>query len=211
MSVKVINHIYYGAEDVPKTRSPTHATRRLADEDSFAGDAGPSTVASLHASATREAYWPPTPASMPASPESPRKRRERQRASMRKEILGETVRSSIKREHEPSKDAQLEEMVRSIGSSDARPEEPEDADSNREQPARTLTWFVTEVLRRSRTSINVLQVALAYLAGAKRKSSLFVAFKVLIAFDLAEIHKELRLAADRQAELSMQIAGSSIG
>ncbi|KAG8755745.1 hypothetical protein FRC12_010787 [Ceratobasidium sp. 428] len=44
----------------------------------------------------------------------------------------------------------------------------EETDPSREPPARTLTWFVTEVLRRSRTSISVLQVALAYLAGAKR-------------------------------------------
>ncbi|EUC54818.1 hypothetical protein RSOL_074520, partial [Rhizoctonia solani AG-3 Rhs1AP] len=96
---------------------------------------------------------------MPSSPESPRTRRGRQRASMRKEVLGETI-------------------------------EREQEDTSRDQPTRTLIWFVTEVLRRSRTSINVLQVALAYLAGAK-----------------PEIHKELRAAADCQAELAMKIAG----
>ncbi|KAG9086822.1 hypothetical protein FRC06_002863 [Ceratobasidium sp. 370] len=59
-----------------------------------------------------------------------------------------------------------------------------------EPPMWTLTWFVTKVLRQSRTSINVLQVALAYLAGAK-----------------PEIHNQLRIAANRQAELAIQIAG----
>ncbi|KAG8702985.1 hypothetical protein FRC08_003130 [Ceratobasidium sp. 394] len=40
-------------------------------------------------------------------------------------------------------------------------------DPSRELSVRTLTWFVTEVLRRSRTSINMLQVVLAYLAEVK--------------------------------------------
>ncbi|CAE6478911.1 unnamed protein product [Rhizoctonia solani] len=157
MSVKVINHIYYGSEEVPKTRSPTTATRRLSEDD----DSMPVPSVTSRAGTSRDnAYWPPTPASMPSSPESPRTRRGRQRASLRKEILGETI------------------------------EREEPQDPNRDQPTRTLTWFVTEVLRRSRTSINVLQVALAYLAGAK-----------------PEIHKELRAAADCQAELAMKIAG----
>ncbi|EUC59004.1 hypothetical protein RSOL_291450, partial [Rhizoctonia solani AG-3 Rhs1AP] len=96
---------------------------------------------------------------MPSSPESPHTRRGRQHASMRKEVLSETIQRGQE-------------------------------DTSRNQPTRTLTWFVTEVLRRSRTSINVLQVALAYLAAAKPK-----------------IHKELRAAADCQAELAMKIAG----
>ncbi|CAE6349638.1 unnamed protein product [Rhizoctonia solani] len=162
MSVKVINHIYYGSDEVPKTRSPTTLARRL-DEDE---DAMPGPVVSTRAGPSREAaYWPPTPASMPASPESPRTRRGRQRASLRKEVLGiETPTPATARD--------------------------EQEDSSRDQPSRTLTWFVTEVLRRSRTSINVLQVALAYLAGAK-----------------PEIHKELRAAAECQADLAMKIAG----
>ncbi|KAG8725928.1 hypothetical protein FRC10_007767 [Ceratobasidium sp. 414] len=41
-------------------------------------------------------------------------------------------------------------------------------DPSRKPPAQTLTRFVTDVLHRSRTSINVLQVALAYVARAKR-------------------------------------------
>ncbi|CAE7101634.1 unnamed protein product [Rhizoctonia solani] len=157
MSVKVINHIYYGSEDVPKTRSPTTAMRRLSEEE----DSMPAPTVTTRAGSSRDtAYWPPTPASMPASPESPRTRRGRQRASLRKEVLGETV------------------------------EREQEQDPSRDQPTRTLTWFVTEVLRRSRTSINVLQVALAYLAGAK-----------------PEIHKELRAAADCQAGLALKIAG----
>ncbi|KAG8715553.1 hypothetical protein FRC08_010467 [Ceratobasidium sp. 394] len=32
MSVKVINHIYYATDDVPKAKSPTQTTRRLPDE-----------------------------------------------------------------------------------------------------------------------------------------------------------------------------------
>ncbi|KAJ1305751.1 hypothetical protein OPQ81_010482 [Rhizoctonia solani] len=158
MSVKVINHIYYGADDVPKTRSPKTSTRRLSEDD----DSMPGPAVTTRAGSSRDtAYWPPTPASMPSSPESPRTRRGRQRASLRKEILG------------------VEKLERE-----------EEQDPGREQPTRTLTWFVTEVLRRSRTSINVLQVALAYLAGAK-----------------PEIHKELRAAAECQAELAMKIAG----
>ncbi|KAG9113864.1 hypothetical protein FRC07_007718 [Ceratobasidium sp. 392] len=102
---------------------------------------------------------------MPNSPESPKAQRERQCASMRKDILGEQAAK------------QLEQQV-------------EEADPSREPPARTLTWFVTEVLCRSCMSINVLQIVLAYLAGAK-----------------SEIHNQLRIAADRQAELAIQIAG----
>jgi hypothetical protein len=87
MSVKVINHIYYGADDIPKTRSPTQLSRRLPDERSSADDVVPGPSASRAAKAT--AYWPPTPSSMPSSPESPKTRRERQRASMRKDVLGD--------------------------------------------------------------------------------------------------------------------------
>ncbi|KAG8679995.1 hypothetical protein FRC09_018570, partial [Ceratobasidium sp. 395] len=143
MSVKVINHIYYGADDVPKARSPTQTTRQLPNERASTDEAGsgPST-SSRTTQNTGAAYWPPTPSSMPSSPESPKTRRERQRASMRKDVLGE---QAAKQVEQPT----------------------EEADPSREPPARTLTWFVTEVLRRSRTSINVLQVALAYLAGAK--------------------------------------------
>ncbi|KAG8709076.1 hypothetical protein FRC09_000887 [Ceratobasidium sp. 395] len=101
---------------------------------------------------------------MPSSPESPKTRRERQRASMRKDVLGE---QAAKQVEQPT----------------------EEANPSREPPARTLTWFVTEVLRRSRTSINVLQVASAHLAGAK-----------------PEIHNRLGIAAYRQAELTIQIA-----
>lgn len=162
MSVKVINHIYYGADDLPKARSPAQVTRRLPDEGTSRADAGPSSRS--RSGSVREAYWPPTPSSMPSSPESPKTRRDRQRASMRKDVFGERAVPAPKNE--------LEEMVRAIGSPGLATEEPEEeeTDPTREPPARTLTWFVTEVLRRSRTSINVLQVALAYLAGAKRKS-----------------------------------------
>ncbi|KAG8704489.1 alpha-tubulin [Ceratobasidium sp. 394] len=160
MSVKVINHIYYGADDVPKARSPTQTTRRLPDEPSN-GDITPSgSSASCTTQSAGSMYRPPTPASMPSSPESPKTRRERQRASMRKDILPEQAAKTIKVEEDPSG----------------------------EPPARTLTWFVTEVLRRSHTSINVLQVALAYLAGAK-----------------PEIHNQLHIATDHQAELTIQI------
>ncbi|KAF8745681.1 hypothetical protein RHS02_01285, partial [Rhizoctonia solani] len=170
MSVKVINHIYYGVDDVPKTRSPTTLKRRL-DEDE---DTVPGPAVSTRAGSSRDtAYWPPTPASMPASPESPRTRRGRQRASLRKEVLGiETA------------------AVPAPASVTVEREERDQQDPTRDQPTRTLTWFVTEVLRRSRTSINVLQVALAYLAGAK-----------------PEIHRELRAAAECQADLAMKIAG----
>ncbi|KAG9079020.1 hypothetical protein FS749_008906 [Ceratobasidium sp. UAMH 11750] len=61
-------------------------------------------------------------------------------------------------------------------------------DPSRKPPVRTLTWLVTKVLRRWRTSIKVLQVALAYLVRAK-----------------PEIHKQLCIAADRQAKLAIQI------
>ena len=173
MSVKVINHIYYGADDLPQTRSPTQVAQTLLDDD----EAPAASTSTAPRPSTGGDYWPPTPASMPSSPEDSRTRRERQRASMRKDVLGESTRAPKRKETE------LEAMVRTI-------EEAEESDPTRDQPTRTLTWFVTEVLRRSRTSINVLQVALAYLAGAK-----------------PEIHKELRAAADRQAELAMQIAG----
>ncbi|CAE6457067.1 unnamed protein product, partial [Rhizoctonia solani] len=96
--------------------------------------------------------------------ESPCTRRGRRCASLRKEALDKTV------------------------------EGEQEQDSSCNQPTRMLIWFVTEVLRCSHTSINVLQVALAYLASAKPK-----------------IHKELRAAADCQADLAMKIAGSSIG
>lgn len=87
---------------------------------------------------------------------------------MRKDVFGERAIPAPKNE--------LEEMVRAIGSPGLASEEQgqEESDPSREPPARTLTWFVTEVLRRSRTSINVLQVALAYLAGAKRECASFV-------------------------------------
>ncbi|KAG9088081.1 hypothetical protein FS749_002444, partial [Ceratobasidium sp. UAMH 11750] len=62
-------------------------------------------------------------------------------------------------------------------------------DPSREPPARTLTWFATRVLRRTRASINVLQLALAYLVGAK-----------------PGMDNQVRIAADRQAELAIQIA-----
>ncbi|KAG8680624.1 alpha-tubulin [Ceratobasidium sp. 394] len=164
MSVKVINHIYYGADDIPKARSPTQTTRRLPDELSNNDVAPSGTSASRATQSAGSMYCPPTPASMPSSPESPKTRRERQRASMRKDVLGEQAAKTVEVEEDPS----------------------------REPPARTLTWFVTEVLCCSRTSINVLQVALAYLAGAK-----------------PEIHNQLRIAANRQAELAIQITGST--
>jgi len=191
MSVKVINHIYYGADDLPKTRSPTQPARRLPEERAPADDAapGPSAVRA----AKGAAYWPPTPSSMPSSPESPKTRRERQRASMRKDVLGEPAAPKREQGSRREEAVGLEEMVRSISASAVEVQEEQDqeeVDPSRDQPARTLTWFVTEVLRRSRTSINVLQVALAYLAGAK-----------------PEIHNQLRIAADRQAELAIQIAG----
>ncbi|KAG9125202.1 hypothetical protein FRC07_008583 [Ceratobasidium sp. 392] len=157
MSVKVIKHIYYSADDVPKAQSPTQTTRQLPDKQSSTDDAGsgPSATPRLNQN-TGSGYCPPMPSSMPNSPESPKAQQERQCASMRKDILGEQAAKQLKQ--------QLEE-----------------ADPSWEPHARTLTWFVTEVLRRSCMSINVLQIALAYLAGAK--------------------------SADRQAELAIQIAG----
>ncbi|KAG9079059.1 alpha-tubulin [Ceratobasidium sp. UAMH 11750] len=164
MSVKVINHIYYGTDDVPKARSLTQTTRRLPDEPSNDDVAPSGTSASRATQSASSMYCPPTPASMPSSPESPKTRRELQRALMRKDVLGEQAAKTVEVEEDPS----------------------------REPPARTLTWFVTEVLCCSHTSINVLQVALVYLAGAK-----------------PEIHNQLRIAADRQAELTIQITGST--
>ncbi|KAG9090446.1 hypothetical protein FRC06_001082, partial [Ceratobasidium sp. 370] len=122
MSVKVINHIYYGADDIPKARSPTQTTRRLPDERASSDDVavGPSTSRSTQTAGAM--YCPPTPASMPSSPESPKTRRERQRASMRKDVLGEQATN---------------------GERAAKVAEVED-DPSREPPARTLTWFVTE-------------------------------------------------------------------
>ncbi|QRV83637.1 hypothetical protein RhiJN_11653 [Ceratobasidium sp. AG-Ba] len=163
MSVKVINYIYYGSDDIPKARSPTTTTRRLPDESNEDDNTYP--AANTRREQPSHSYWPPTPASMPNSPESPKTRRERQRASMRKDVLGETV--PVKQQ------APVEEQ-----------------DPSRKPPSRTLTWFVTEVLRRSRTSINVLQVVLVYLAGAK-----------------PEIHNQLRITANRQHALAIQIAG----
>ncbi|QRW25020.1 hypothetical protein RhiXN_06969 [Rhizoctonia solani] len=149
MSVKVINHIYYGVDDVPKTRSPTTLKRRL-DEDE---DTVPGPAVSTRAGSSRDtAYWPPTPASMPASPESPRTRRGRQRASLRKEVLGiETA------------------AVPAPAPVTVEREERDQQDPTRDHP----------------------HVALAYLAGAK-----------------PEIHRELRAAAECQADLAMKIAGS---
>ncbi|KAF8594494.1 hypothetical protein BDV93DRAFT_565353 [Ceratobasidium sp. AG-I] len=178
MSVKVINHIYSGADDIPKAWSPAQVTRRLPDKGSSRADASPSP--SSRAGSAREAYWPPTLSLMPSSPESSKTRRDRQHVSMRKDVFGE-------------RKSELEEMVRAIGSPGLANDDSvdeEETDPGREPPARTLTWFVTEVLGRSRTSINILQVVFAYLAGAK-----------------PEIHAQLRAAADRQAELALQIAG----
>jgi hypothetical protein len=211
MSVKVINHIYYGADDMPKTRSPTQITRRLPDERSSTDDAVPGPSASRAAKAA--AYWPPTPSSMPSSPESPKTRRERQRASMRQDVLGEH--SVPKRKPLGSMLEEvigLEEMVRSIRSPvvEMPEQEEEETDPSRKQPAWTLTWFVTEVLRQSRTSINVLQVVLAYLAGAKRECRTFDHDLLLICLFVAEIHNQLLIAAYRQAELAIQVAGLTI-
>ncbi|KAG8697003.1 hypothetical protein FRC08_006792 [Ceratobasidium sp. 394] len=158
--VKVINHIYYGADDVPKARSPTQTTRQLPDEPSSDNVAPSGSSASRVTQSASSMYCLLTPASIPSSPESLKTRRERQRTSMRKDVLGEQAAKIIEVEEDPS----------------------------HELPVRTLTWFVPEVLRRSRTSINVLQVALVYLAGAK-----------------PEIHDQLRIAADRRAELAIQI------
>ncbi|QRW24245.1 Formin-like protein 6 [Rhizoctonia solani] len=153
MSVKVINHIYYGVDDVPKTRSPTTLKRRL-DEDE---DTVPGPAVSTRAGSSRDtAYWPPTPASMPASPESPRTRRGRQRASLRKEVLG------IETAAVPA---------------------PAPVTVEREERDQQDPTGITH------TYIDV--VALAYLAGAK-----------------PEIHRELRAAAECQADLAMKIAGS---
>ncbi|CAE6465686.1 unnamed protein product [Rhizoctonia solani] len=67
MPVKVINHIYYGTDDVPKTRTPSTATRRLSEDE----DSMPVLSVSTRAGPLRDtAYWPPTPASMHLSPES---------------------------------------------------------------------------------------------------------------------------------------------
>ncbi|KAG9080009.1 hypothetical protein FRC06_007185, partial [Ceratobasidium sp. 370] len=135
MSVKVINHIYNGPDDVPKTRSPAQPTHRLPDERSSYDDAAPSTLAPANhqAGSLRENAYPPTPSSMPSSPESPKTRRDRQRASMRKDAFGERDASK------------LEEIVREI-------EEEVDLTWN---PWHTLTRFVAEVLAHSRTSINL--------------------------------------------------------
>ncbi|QRW11298.1 hypothetical protein RhiLY_10297 [Ceratobasidium sp. AG-Ba] len=131
MSVKVINHIYYGSDDIPKARSPTTTTRRLPDESNEDDNTCP--AVNTQREQASQSYWPPTPASMPNSPESPKTRRERQRASMRKDVLGETSRAAVSHSY---------------------------------------------------------VVALAYLAGAK-----------------PEIHNQLRITADRQHALAIQIAG----
>jgi hypothetical protein len=108
---------------------------------------------------------------MPSSPESPKTRSKGQRASTRKDILGDH--SVPKREQLGSRREEvvgLEEIVRSISSLAVEVQEEQaqkEVSPNCKQPACTLTWFITEVLRCSCTSINVLQVALVYLAGAK--------------------------------------------
>ncbi|QRV88280.1 hypothetical protein RhiJN_16298 [Ceratobasidium sp. AG-Ba] len=162
-SVKFINHIYYGSDDIPKARSPPTTTRRLPDESNEDDNTCP--AVNTQRGQASQSSWPLTPASMPNLPESPKTHRERQRASMRKDVLGETI---VAKQQPPV----------------------EEQDSSREPPSRTLTWFVTEVLRRSRTSIHILQVGLVYLAGAKPK-----------------IHNQLRVMADRQRALAIQIAG----
>ncbi|KAF8595236.1 hypothetical protein BDV93DRAFT_576123 [Ceratobasidium sp. AG-I] len=62
-------------------------TCQLPDEEASRADAGP--ASSSHAGLVREAYWPPTPSSMPSSSESPKTRCDLQRASMRKDVFGE--------------------------------------------------------------------------------------------------------------------------
>jgi hypothetical protein len=114
------------------------------------------------------------------------------RTSMRKEVIG------------------LDEMVQSIDSLVAVTQEEQEEDPSREPPAWMLMWFVTEVLRHSRTSITVLQVALAYLTCAKRELLDFARNLLLINLFIVEIHGQLHIAADHQAGLVIQIAGSSI-
>ncbi|KAG8729615.1 hypothetical protein FRC10_003561 [Ceratobasidium sp. 414] len=81
------------------------------------------------------------PLTIPSLPESPKTWQERPRVPMRKDMLSEqATKVTVGAEEDPS----------------------------RKPPAQTLTWFVTDVLHRSRTSINVLQVVLAYVAHAKR-------------------------------------------
>ncbi|QRV79902.1 Formin-like protein 6 [Ceratobasidium sp. AG-Ba] len=65
----------------------------------------------------------------------------------------------------------------------------EEPDPSRELPSCALTRFFTEVLWGSLISINALQVALAYLAGAK-----------------SEVHNQLCITADPQHALAIQIA-----
>lgn len=102
------------------------------------------------------------PSSMLLSSESPKTRRDRQRALTRKDVFREPVVAAPKNE--------LDEMVRAIGSPGLAAEETEETDPTRKPPVMTLAWFVTEVLMRSRTNINVSQVVLAYFAGVKRES-----------------------------------------
>lgn len=88
----------------------------------------------------------------------------------------------------------------------------EETDPTRTLPARTLKLFVTEVLRRSGTSINVLQVALAYSAGTQRK------FPELSDRQLRTNEQLIRCSRNShstscgcQAELALQITSEPIG
>lgn len=74
---------------------------------------------------------------------------------MREQVLGKSVSTSMK-----TKETELKALFRPTASLERAEEK---------QPQCALTHFVTEILRRSKTSISVLQVALAYLAGAKRE------------------------------------------
>ncbi|KAG9086948.1 hypothetical protein FS749_003267 [Ceratobasidium sp. UAMH 11750] len=117
MPVKFINHTYYGTDDVPKALSPTQTACQLPDEPS-SDNITPSGSSGSRATQSASAmYCPPAPPPMPNSPGSPKTQRERQRASMRKDVLGEQAAKAIEVEEDPS----------------------------REPPARTLAWFVTEV------------------------------------------------------------------
>lgn len=110
-----------------------------------------------HTSTLFATYYPLTPIILSLSPEDSRW----PQRSMCKDGFGEPVFPVPKNE--------LEGMIHAISAPGVVLKELEqEVDPSRESPARTSTWSVTEVLGRSRTSINVRQVALVYVVDTKR-------------------------------------------
>lgn len=105
-----------GSSDTPTAR------RKL-----LACHIGPSSR--FRGASVREACWLPKPSSMLSSPESPKARRDCQRASMRMEVVGEHAVAAPKKK--------LEEIGRVIGSPGLATEEPEGRQIRR-HPSSTL-------------------------------------------------------------------------